>query len=520
MGRKTKITPEIKAFIIEKKKDRPSLSCRGLECLIKAQFDAEISKSSINSLLKTEGLNLPVVNRRTIKKKVLPQAEPGLVLPSEESLKEPSEAQTREGTGSFILKAVDSLIGGSYYIAESVKKRLSCGEASSLSEVENRIFQSLFSPDKDKDILPYPVDSQTVTKITADVERIISTVPQEVRGIKVNLLDGGVFYLDGQMHTVWSTPHLPYSFSTTLYNIRSYVNRHFYKDKPFILLMAPGYGRPSEEFFNFLLALDSLERKLGKLTLYGNNFENLDIISFVQPKRRFFIFGLWPWQYAEHKQLVKTGEFKQYYLQALEKEFYLADIEIVLLQPITKQEVMLRGVSIKEDPAGEEKVVALSNLSPESASAEKLAGLYLDSWPNLQETYQDLKRKVEFFTYTGSAHSHFSLDKLKLGQDKIAFSNVNLRALFDEYIKILELYFRWHFLPAGPGDSDFPAIKERFFGLRVFFESAGEIATAVFQAPEGFQFPEELEYFCRRINERGVMLEGKRLFCDIEPVSC
>ncbi|MDP2044471.1 MAG: hypothetical protein Q8K15_04810, partial [Candidatus Omnitrophota bacterium] len=80
MGIVYKIKPEIHEFVLEQKRQDANLSCRGLASLVKGKFQANISKSSINSILKAAGLSLPVGRRLKEKKKrfnmpVLPALE-------------------------------------------------------------------------------------------------------------------------------------------------------------------------------------------------------------------------------------------------------------------------------------------------------------------------------------------------------------------------------------------------------------------------------------------------------------
>lgn len=345
--------------------------------------------------------------------------------------------------------------------------------------------------------------------MSLDIMRIISNILQEVRYIKVNLSGADVVYLDGQMHTLWSTPHIPYDFSSTIYNIKSYINKYFSQNAPFILFMAPGYDTPTKEFFSFISGLDIGDKGISRLTLCGNKFEELEVIQLESGKRRFFIFGLWPWQFVEFRKIKKIEEFKPFYFEGLKKDFYVAEIEIELSQPITKQAVTLRGAAFKTNPAEKTRLAMLSNLPSGAATPEELANIYLNHWPNPEEAFQDYSRKIERYTYTGDSQRFFSTESLDLNRDATA----EIKTHFSKYLKALDLYVRWHFLPPGYETKDFSTMKERFYDLKAILKKENDRLLITFLAPQGFAFQKELGYVLRRLNEREITFrDGKRLW--------
>ncbi|MCK9430723.1 MAG: hypothetical protein M0R17_12100, partial [Candidatus Omnitrophica bacterium] len=68
MGVIHKLKPEVLSFIIENKKNNPSLSCRSLTLLISEKLKIKVSKSSINAIFKENNLSMPIGRRRTKKK--------------------------------------------------------------------------------------------------------------------------------------------------------------------------------------------------------------------------------------------------------------------------------------------------------------------------------------------------------------------------------------------------------------------------------------------------------------------
>lgn len=557
MGVIYKLRPEIRDFILGQKKTNPILSCRRLTLLIENKFQLKLSKSSINSIIKEAGLSMPIGRRPArrkrrqepplklkliefkaeappeIKAEVPPEpvveqpiVKQPVAMPVEPQpeihIESPSEMQC---TGAILLKAADYLIGGSYSITEAIRDRLNTQKNDLLAKTESLIYLSLFEKDLaglwalvDKglsleDVLSYLNELQSVRTIGSDMFRIIPHALQEVRCIKIDCLDKNIFYLDGQMHTVWSTPYLSYDFSATIYNTKSYINKYFFKERPIILFMAPGYDIPTKELFNFILSLDSSEKKIARLTLYGSKLEELETIPLEQAKRRFFVFGLWPWQFVEYRQVKKIGEFKPFYFEALQKDFYAAEIEIELSQPVVKQSVTLTGTALKTTLNEKTRLVILSNLPTEAAKPEELANIYLSHWPNLEEAFQDFSRKIELSTYTGNSQRFPSAQSLNLNMG----AGEDIKMLFNQYLKALDLYVRWRFLPLGYEDKDFPTINERFYSLKAVLKKEKDYILATFRPPSGYPFLKDLEYALRRINEKEVVFaDGKRLWCSIE----
>lgn len=508
MGVVYRLKEKIKDYILKEKKGKPDLSCRKLAVLISNKFQVKISKSSINSVIKQSGLSMPVGRRRKRRR---------------------GSIQV-DGLGAILLKAADYLIGGSNLITGIIKKEVNFADVTTV-KAEALLYRSLFDvsgkpslrPDfglwlligqrfASSDISSYFNKLEENKELPLEIFGAISKFTQEVRCIKFNLTDKTLLYLDGQLHTIWSTQYVPYGFSATLYNIKSYINKYFWQNSPFVLFMAPGYDMPSKDFFDFISSLDSSERKAYSLCFQGNALKDMETMKIEQAQRKFFIFGLWPWQFGKYRNVKFTGEFKKFYFEALKQDFYVAGVETELLQPITKQKIVLKGAALKSGLNEKIRVVVLSNLPVDKTSPEELVGLYINRWPNLEETFQDLSRKIELFTYTGASQHFFSPDSVTV--DKEVSPDINM--CFDRYFKILDLFVKWHFLPAGYEAKDFFAIKEYFYSLKARIKKHKDYISVSFQPPPGYPFLKDLEYACRRINEsEAILFDGLRFWCNI-----
>ena len=528
MGVIHKLKPEIRQFILDEKRTNPALSCRRLSLLILQKFQGNVSKSSINSVFKEAGLSMPVGRTRLKKKESLREAIQGalnLVIKPEEPPRVILQTQPQseiQCTGAILLKAADCLIGGSRHIAELIPNT---DKNNILAKTEALIYSPLFKESEEfqisklqaligqevsfGDINSYLDYLQSVTSLGDGIFQAIGSLSKEARCIKIDFSTNDSSYVDGQMYTVWSTPNIPYSFSTTICNASSYVNNHLNDNSPLVLFTAPGYNAPPKEFLNLIFGLESQSKEITGVKIYGNKLEELNSIYAKESRKRYFVFAMWPWQFIDYRRVTKIGEFKPFIFEPLELNLYISEIEIELSQPDAGQSVALRGCALKTAPSEKTKLVILSNLAFEENQPDKLANIYLSRWPNLGEAFQDYSRKIELFTYTGSSQRFLSTECIK--QLKNA---PQPKEAFESYLEILDLYVRWHFLPEGFKDKDFPTAKKYFYGLSALMKKKDNRTVVKFNPPEEYLFLKDLEYACHRINERGILLEdNSRLWC-------
>lgn len=559
MGVIYKLKREIKDYIIEEKKNKPTLSCRSLVSLIESRFQIRVSKSSINAVIKESGLSLPVGRRP---KKRRRKAQRAITLPLQienkqaehplleaqkreriEHLPEPvserpaealieTEAaeelpSERESTGAILLKIADYLIGGSAQINAAINERLKRGEEGLFAKTESLIYMSLFELAEEKElrklwaivnkkipaeaITRYLNDLQAVSELPLIISRVIWQLFQEARSLKVILTEGSHFYIDGQLHTLWSTPQIPYSFSTTIYNIRSYLNGCFEKYRPFVLLSGPGYDTPTKELFDFILSLEGKEKSIAQLIIYSQRSEEIQMLYPAAQKKYFFLFGLWSWQFGQYRRVKLRGETRRFSFAPLKKDFYLIKAEVELTQPVTNTRVTLKGCALKTNPDDKIRLIILTNL-PQAEEIEELAQIYLNHWPNLEEGFQDFSRKIELFTYSALSRRAFSIPQPSLGA-----ATTDIKQSLANYLNALDAYARWHFLPSEYKERDFATLNARFYRLKARLKEENDHILVVFQPPAGYPYLKDLAYACRRVNEREILTpQGKRLWLNPE----
>jgi len=510
MGVIYKLKPEIKEYILKAKQDNPVLSCRRMSALILDKFKLKLSKSSINALFKEADLSLPVGRRRK-RKRHLAQGE---------------------GLGAVLLKAADYALGGSLAIAGAIRARLKMEDADLVEKTEGLIYAGCSASPAGRGPYLHPaLEYITGKKIPAsglaaylgalkenkapcaDISRIIPALFQEGRCLKLSAAKGAELFLDGQFYTVWSAPYTPYDFSSPLYSLKYYLGRWLRQGVPLVFCTAPGYDTPTREFLIFLSGMDNPDNRISKAAIYGNKLEELETMDWENSQRHFFIFGLWPWQFTAYRRVKRLGEFKGFTSAALKEDFLAADIELEITQPTLKVSLALRGCALKKEPGGKIRLIILANLKQEDLPPDKLAEIYLSRWPNLEEGFEDFSRKIELFTYTASSQRYCALGNLP---ENAGASGEDIEALLGYYLKALDLYVRWHILPAGYQDKDFAVTSERFYGLSAKFKKEEGRVYFNFQLPPGYSFSKDLEYACRRFNEKEVLLSnGERLCCGV-----
>ena len=427
------------------------------------------------------------------------------------------------GGGTVLLKAVDSIIGGSYYITRLVKERQHRDEPDLISRTEGLLYSPLFKPPVGADstfwtlinsnadfqlIISYLEQLQQDYTLDIDANRMVPKLFQEVLFLDIFLESGEVYHLDSELRSIWSVPNIPYDYALPVNKAKNLINRYFIRNKPIVLFTAPGFDVPTKEFCDFITAWDNKEKTIAKITLVSNKLDTIETIIPPPAGQRFVVFGLWPWQFSRYRRVINIGEFKQFYFEPLGQHFYITESEVTLLQPYTKQSLVFRACLLKRDPLSKTTLIIGTNVDEDKASTEEIAKLYLSHWPNLEEGYEDFSRKIELFTYTATSRKTFSIESALLETGK----EMEIKELFNYYLRGLDAYLRWHLLPAGYEDFDFPTANQRFYSLKAVFYKKKGYYLVQFYIAKNYAFEADLAYMCRRFNEKDVMLRGGKIW--------
>lgn len=475
----------------------------------------EEEKAALESGLKAEREKWARLAEEELKAKQ--QAAKETVLPSVTALPQGSGC-----SGLIFLKALDYLIGASDQINEIISKELGNQPEKFLNLTEAIIFRQFLGKDNlcwlrdltgiqysPEELDNYYAQIRKIKDIRPNILRIISGIFTEAQGVKVHFIDGNMIFLDAQLRSAWPTAHIPHDFSNTLYDLKNNLNRHFFQNHPLVLFSAPDNDIISKEFFNLLLNIGLKNKCPDTLTLYGKSSEELDNIFLNQENSYSLIFGLWPWQFTACRKVKKIGDFNLKHVAGIDKDLYLAEVEIELFQASLNQSIILKGCAVKTNPA-EKILLAILACGKEELNLEKLAEIYLGRWPDFEGAFQDFSRKIELFAYAGNTQKFFSTDNLRPYLEEPA---PELEDIFANYIKMLDVYLRWYFLPKNYQDKDFSLINKCFYKIPAELIPGKDGVKVEMQIGPEYQFLKDLKYLIGRLNERQVKLaNGKLLY--------
>jgi len=429
--------------------------------------------------------------------------------------------EDRVCSGAIILKALDYLIGGSKEINAAISRAIGTRPEDSLNLTEALIFKSLFGKDKfstlgdligvrysQEKLSNYYAQIKQISDIGLDTAKIISDVFTEAKGVKVHFIDGSVIHLDGQLHSSWPATRFPYDFSNTVYDLKNNLNKYFLQGAPLVLFSPPGYDILPKDFFSFFLNIGSKDNYPDSLTLFGNQLEELGSIPLNHEHRCCLVFGLWPWQFTSSRKVKKIGDFYLKYIKEIDRDLYLGEIEVDLFRASLNQSITLKGCAVKTDLKEKIRLVIL-NSNEQAMGLDELAGIYLSHWPNFEEGFQDFSRKIELFTYAGIEQKVFSKDSF--GMDTAGLT-MELGAIFASYIKMLDAYLRWHFLPAEYIGKDLSSTSDCFYKIPVKLIASQTRVKARTLVSQDYQFLKDLEYLNCRLNERQINTANGKKF--------
>ncbi|MCK9571774.1 MAG: hypothetical protein M0Q96_00625 [Candidatus Omnitrophica bacterium] len=435
--------------------------------------------------------------------------------------------QNRVSTAVILLKALDYLIGGSSQINAKFCKKLNRDPEQMQPLTEALIFESLFAKNNNLSELWSIIGNQYSQEILQNYSRLLSRIEMinvdtlhtisdiftEARGVKVHFPDDDIVYFDGQLHTTWSTAYLPSDFSDSVYALKNNLNRYFFENNPIVLFTAPGYDIPPKEFFTLLYNFSNSQKAPDVLTIYGNKLEDLENISLPAQKTYSVVFCLWPWQFTSQRKVKKLSAFLPAHIESVNKDLYLAAIEMDLQQPALGRSISLKGCAVKTNLNEKTKLVILSNNLP-TESLDQLAGLYLSYWPNLEESFQDFSRKIELSTYTVNVQKFSFLNNPAASPQPPA----ELKDIFANYVKMLDVYLRWYFLPSEYQEKDLTFTSENLYQLPAVFVASQDKACVKIQPGADYPYLKDLNYLVRRFNERRIYFKPKQLF-SLESIS-
>lgn len=202
---------------------------------------------------------------------------------------------------------------------------------------------------------------QPQTLLTYAVDKVSAGAGIDILSLKFLLEDKTSFFLDASCHSLWSTQHIPGDFSQPALKVKEYIlGSVLSQGQPLVLQTSAGFHSPTPAFLNFLTCFLSkdLSKAIKSIELYTKVGELYETVGPPAIVKRYFIFGLWPWQYKN-----REGCFSY------------------LRQAILKMN-------------GREILTLITNIEERLLDNPKILNNYLKRWPNPEANYQYFLNKI------------------------------------------------------------------------------------------------------------------------------
>jgi|GEM_PF-6162120 len=520
-----RMTTEIKDFIISQKTDNPRLGCRALSLLIMEKFNKRISKSAINVLIKRKGLSSNV--GRPAKTK---------------------DSKTRipydiDCAGAFFLKGIDEQLSLSL-ILKQFSRNAFLRSNSKVLEHKNSVamYASVFHPAGIEDLDSYKgkglwrIDSQKariskpiILEYLSKIDKL-DILPNIIKGIDIGIEEvhflaihtqkGETFYIDPTCHLIWLKPEAVMAYNLPIIRAQKLLQEVFFHNKP-LILSSLAQGPSAYDLAVFFSAFEAIDN-INAISLLGAKLEELYRIDKIPARKRDFIFAVLPSQINDLGSIVdKTGQLRIKF-DLTSEEFVLESGQLHLKQVIKDKEIVLRLIEIKTT-TGQPRLSLVTNIPVSEKPDTDVAVSYLYRWPNLEETFQDISKKIEirdslkFQKEPENAEdlpiNYNSLISNKLGSKapsgQLSFQKFLLNSL--EYLNSLcQLRF---FKAPSKSLLSLSQMRERFYSLSgAILDSDKQRIVYIYYPTINYEYREDLIYACSRFNEDNIHIKHKRIF--------
>lgn len=553
MGVVHKLKPEIVNFVIDQKKKNPSLSCRGLVDIVNATLNTNLSKSSVNNILKHADLSSSVgrrsgsgqyIRQESSKKFKLSEAKRKSIFadssaqPILADLKWPTLAEDlMDGMGNVFLKAAE-WDSSSQPILEALLKE-SCPniDHDRIKAVASIVgFLKAFQIESFEGLAHYEGQglwalNQIEKAITEeDVLDVVENLknPQEfflkfslkapqvfsrAAGFRYVLKDGSNFFLDGQMASVWKKVQTQFSVSLSkaTENLAKMLNN--VQSEVFCSISPKESGKiqQTRQFFELVQAFENVQSKrIQHIELLGENGQILGDFDEVPQIQRFFIAGVWPWekifhQFLDVKKIQQEGKIE---LDFLEREMTFKEVFFNWNEGRT---VPVRGILLYEAFMRLPFLILITNTDGKTVPAQDVVLQYCQRWPNIE-------KGSSFSVFSDPARWNMDFSDgekpvwdILLGEQSLSRDPVWMAA--DLLVSLLDRFAKKQFFPEGYASADFYTMRNRFYSLpgKIQVTNRGYLAEIV--VPQGSPYVKDALFAAQRVNESGITaFDGRQLF--------
>jgi len=515
MGYIYKLLPEIESYILKRKKLSIELSCREIAKEASEKFKLKISKSSVNNVLKKEGLSSAVGRR--------PKRAVSIEKPLEHG-------------GSFLFKAIDIYLGISSIAAKVLLEIMPKRSKLNLIDVELIIrnfilYYSLFNVNDDISYIYRNIElwsligkrpNKSTYKIVAEMlgnsqlflERMtieLKNYFKPISGYRFSLSDQSGFLVDGQKIAIRKESNRSVDLNVTYYNSSTYISYFTTKNEPFLIFSIPDTNLDSQEFFNLICGFNSDDgmRKLNTIDIVGTNNEIIERKFVYEAKKHFFLAGVWPWQIRDIYEFERKVATERFIVPQLNVNLYYQVEEIVFIQPVTLQRVILTGILFRSSPSGVVKMVILSNIKKENIHKYmKIDKLY--NWIEAEQKYaffsnleKQNQRRETFFDW-------FSKESMTGEADKSFQSTVKRLS------EIIAKFFQYEILPFESAHWDYLKIKEIVLRQQAEVSYGDGIIVHKLSYNNKLSKKEIFETICQKLNNLSIQDGNKIMYFHVK----
>jgi len=549
MGITYKLKKEVVGYILDQKQANSSLSCRKLAEMASEHFHKNISKSSVNSILKETSLSSPV-GRRASKKKAplvfkLPEyrkeqlfqkAPIHLVETPKEVPKvlEPEQSSS-DNICALLLKAVQWELCREPLLSVILSKYSDCPLSREIDKISDAfLLMPIFGLKRVEDLsnpegkalrdflgIAQPFDLIKIGKVLKSLQGLENNKNQvlleysqlftEIESFKIVLENNTEFNIDARMTSVWTKDNVHSSNCLPLNKALDFLSRNIIVNKsPLIIRNA------SQEDFSLSLsamfyAFENIPSyRIKRVDLVDGRKEIVASFDNLLSRKRQMIVGLNADQ-PEIKQLLGGNmEEKRFSLPFLEQNIVYQVFQATIPIASSPDGIPAEGAVFFVENQPEKKVALITNICGKGTSIERTISLYIERWGGWQNEQegQSIQKQVK-------AQENFSLDdKMIEAVDCSAFTTAPFAGVIVKSIiaKLSELA-RQYFLPPAEPKRPFQETCLAFSSLKGQIKKDENFITARLAAPYGAFSLKDLQYISSRVNQAGIFepLTGQRL---------
>jgi len=386
MGRRSKISAQIKTKIIRLKKRNPHLGVRRISEILKKNYKADVSKSAVSQILRAAGQKTERGRKKSLllyKGKAIEEC--GLLLlrsmDSEINLFDhlaKEFASYFPKTSHAILKKIIILVSFSAFLGWDLKDRSAQVTLLRLADLYN------FPSRKVSNFVKVLNKAKPAVSFEALRDSLSS-----VSTVRVSFANGYEGYCDGRLSTFWERPCFLKDFSSSLDKTKKMLEEMI-KENAIMISYTKSFDYLSSATFDFI---GGLSKGIKKIELLGERSEVLEEIPLgtEQVLKPSFFIGYYPRAFTKGAVfLEKRGRFKK--LNLLDEDFFYAPVVTRVLQAETKG-LILNNVILKRRKDG---LISWGFFTNKQKNLDRFIKKYVYLWPSMEEGFlEEIKERAK-----------------------------------------------------------------------------------------------------------------------------